>query len=548
MRWGYRPLGAPRMSDISERIARLSPEKRGLLALKLSAVTRSANRQKAIPKRADAGPLPLSFEQQRLWFLEKMYPGGAINNIGAGVRLAGELDVRALERSLSTLIDRHETLRTAFELIDGKPAQVIRQVGHVAMPMVDLSDLQIDAAWSQAVARATTEVQRPFDLEQVPLIRCGLFRLGLNDHLLFLIMHHIVCDGWSLTVCSRELIHLYNGYSRQSQPALPELPIQYADYAIWQRQWIASGALNGQLAYWKKVLNGAGAPLELPADYPHTGQAARRGAKLTVEIGVGLTRELRTLASVYQVTSFVVLLAAFAIVLAEHTGRQRYLIGTDVANRNRPETKGLIGFFVNQLVLAIDLGELARFSQLLRRLSTTVVGACDNQDIPFDRVVEALRPARRTGRAPLFNIKFVYQEITSPEPALGDMQMTGLALQPSVAELDLVVSFSLQRDEFVGDFEYAADVLAPETIRGMADGLLAVLKHVIDTEGQAVIQKLLATSGAIRREAASQRAGTQEDNIRRMRPLRRRASQPQGSDHDRQGTPNSDTSHHARKS
>ncbi|MFN2166272.1 MAG: condensation domain-containing protein, partial [Anaerolineae bacterium] len=346
-----------------------------------------------ILKRAGDGPVPLSFAQQRLWFLDQLAPGNPFYNIHTTVHLVAPITPAILERALNEIVARHETLRTLFREQNGQAVQVVLPHVQVALATHDLSALPPGVAQDEAVRLATEDARHSFDLRHGPLLRASLLRMGPADHVVVLTMHHIISDGWSLNVFFRELNELYPALLLGRRPSLPALPIQYADFALWQRQRLQGEQLERQLAYWRKQLGGM-TPLELPTDHPRPAIQTFRGAHQPVELPRSLTEALKTLSHSEGATLFMTLLAAFKTLLFRYTGQRDIVIGAPVAGRERAETSNLIGFFVNSLVLRTDLGQNPSFRQLLRQVRDVAVGAYAHQELPFEMLVEELQPAR----------------------------------------------------------------------------------------------------------------------------------------------------------
>jgi hypothetical protein len=511
-----------RSSGLYERIKKLSPRKQALLAQKLAGhATAPFNAARITARRPGTGPFPLSYAQQRLWFLEQLEPGSCRFNIPAAVRLIGPVDHVALERAISAIVDRHEILRTTFHTLDGRPVQVVHPPQPTRMKIVSLMHVDEPARLAEAIRLATAAAHAPFDLETGPLLRSTVFEVGPCECVLLVVMHHIISDGWSIKVFVRELFHFYRGFRSGSAPELPELPVQYIDYALWQREWLAEGALESQLAYWRQMLAQPVPVLELAADHQPTVRTGRAGEHARL-IDERTTTGLRRFARRHKITLFLVLLAAFSIALAEQAGRHCFRIGTDVASRNRREIEGLIGFFVNQLVLCIDVSPRSSLDHLLERLRSVVVGACDHQDVPFDRLVEALRPPRRDGHAPYFAVKLIHEEAPPVLPLLDGLALEEVPLPRPLAELDLLASFTLVGGELAGHFEFAADVLHPETIVGIAEAMQAVLTQIA-TDGPTDLGTLYELAAQRRRAAAVRKAHQHEDGLLRAQPLRKRA-------------------------
>src|SRR4051812_46013112 len=369
---------------------------------------------------------PTSFAQERLWFVDRLEPGSAVYNMPAAWRLAGALDVAALERSLSEIVRRHEALRTVFAEVDGSPAQVIAPFGGFVVPVEDLSALGQAEREAAVERRAGEEALRPFDLSAGPLFRAVLLRLGAEDHVLLLSMHHIVIDGWSMEVFFRELSTLYAAYREGRESPLPELAVQYADYAVWQREQLAGEALDRQLAYWKERLAGAPELLELPTDHPRPPVQAYQGATVPVELSLDVLERLQALGRSEGATLFMTLLGAFQVLLGRYAGSDDVVVGSPIAGRTRGEVEALIGFFVNNLVLRTDLGGDPSFRETLRRVRDATLGAYAHQEVPFEKLVAELQPERSLSHSPLFQVSFALQNAGGGGGALPGLKVDGI--------------------------------------------------------------------------------------------------------------------------
>jgi amino acid adenylation domain-containing protein len=402
---------------------------------------------------------PLSFAQERLWFLDRMAPGSAVYNIPAALRLAGRLDVPKLASALTEIARRHEALRSVFA--DG--VQGVRGPEPFPLEVVDAASV------SEARRLAQEEAARPFDLERGPLARAVLLRIAPEDHLFVLNLHHIVADGWSLGVLLAELEALYSG------GVLPELPVQYADFAVWQRRWLSGEVLRAELDHWRGELAGAPGVLDLPADRPRPPVRSLRGGSRPVAFGDGIVRDLRTLCRERGVTPFMALLAAFGALLHRVTGREDLLIGSPVANRNRVETENLIGLFVNTLVLRAGLAGDPAYGDLLGRLRGVTLTAYDHQDLPFEKLVEELAPERSLSYAPLFQVFFALQNAPLPPLALPGLTMTPEPPDNGTAKFDLALSLHEIDGVLSGALEYASDLFDPATVVRLAGHFEALL-------------------------------------------------------------------------
>ncbi|HEV2920390.1 MAG TPA: condensation domain-containing protein, partial [Actinomycetota bacterium] len=382
------------------------------------------------------GPVELSFAQQRLWFLDQLVPANPFYNVASAYRLEGGLEVGCLERALTEVVARHEALRTTFPSEDGRPRQVVGPAFEVALDVVDLVALSDEARDAELRRLVDEEAARPFDLATGPLLRLGLIRLDATDHVLLVTMHHIVSDGWSMGIFQRELSTLYDAFARGQESPLAALPIQYADFAVWQRRWLVGDALDAQLSYWREQLEGL-EPLELPTDRPRPVIPSYRGAVVPFELSQPVTEALLALGRREGTTLFMTLLAAFKAVLARYTGQDDIAVGSPIANRTRAETEDLIGFFVNTLVLRTDCSGDPSFVELLGRVRETALGAYTHQDLPFEQLVEDLQPTRDLSRNPLVQVSF--QLLNTPMRALtfGDVEGIGIGQSTATTRFDV---------------------------------------------------------------------------------------------------------------
>jgi amino acid adenylation domain-containing protein len=410
---------------------------------------------------------PASFGQRRLWFLDQFEPASAAYNVPIAMRIAGALDADAIERSLAAVVEHHEALRTRFELEEGEPAQVIVSELAVPLAVVDLTDTPAEQREARAQEILSEESLRPFDLARGPLIRATLLRLAPADHVLLLTLHHIVCDGWSLGILLRELSSVYNELVSGRPAALPALEIQYADYSVWLREWLEGGELQRQLAYWKQQLS-AVPVLQLQTDRPRPLVWSSKGAKLPIALPLKLADEVSAIARKERATPFMALLAAFQALLQRYTSQDDIAVGSPIAGRNRVEVEPLIGFFVNTLVLRTNLSGDPTFRELLARVRDVTLGAFTHQDVPFEKLVEELRPERATTHTPFFQTMFVLQNTT---PALLDIEGTKAApyeLLDSTAKFEISMSLRNTGDGLRGTIEYNTDLFDRSTIQRMA--------------------------------------------------------------------------------
>ena len=336
--------------------------------------------------------LPLSFAQQRLWFIDQLEPGSSFYNIPVAVQLSGDLNVKALKQTLEQIITRHEILRTTFAVVDGQPVQVIDDRADFLLPITDLTGLPQDERKREAEALAKQEASQPFDLLRGPLIRGRLVKVSEAEHVFLLTMHHIVSDGWSIGVMIREVGSLYDSYSKGEESKLEEMEIQYGDFAVWQREYLRGEVMERQMGYWRRQLEGAPTVLEMPVDRVRGRVQSYRGGSEEVEIGEELAEGLRRMSREEGATMFMTLLGAFAVLLMRYSGEEEVVVGTPIANRTRTEIEGLIGFFVNTLALRMKVKGEESFREILREVREVTMGGYANQDVPFEKVVEEVEP------------------------------------------------------------------------------------------------------------------------------------------------------------
>jgi amino acid adenylation domain-containing protein len=429
----------------------------------------------ALARAERDGALPLSFAQQRLWFLDQLEPGNPLYNVPVALRLEGALDADALGAALREVVRRHESLRTTFESDGARPAQVVSTTTEFAVGSIDLSALSPAERDAELSRLTTEEAGRPFDLARGPLLRASLLRLDEAEHVLLLTMHHIVSDGWSLEVLARELAALYEAYRRGHESPLAELPIQYADYSVWQRDWLQGDALEEQLTYWRRQLAGAPPALDLPTDRPHPARRSYEGASLAVELPSALTEELRAFSRRAGVTPFMTLLAAWQALLARYTGQTDIAVGVPIANRQRRELEDLIGLFVNTLVLRTDLSGDPTFSELLAHVRGTALEAYAHQDVPFEKLVEELQPERSLSRTPLFQVLFNWQKAAEEEFSAQDLRLRVLPTDIRTAKFDLTLTFFDAREELRGHLAYSTELFDEATIRRLASHYVTLL-------------------------------------------------------------------------
>jgi len=440
----------------------------------------------AIPRLSRDEPIPLSFAQQRLWFLSQYEPSSPFYNMPTASRLRGFLDVEVLRGSLNALVSRHESLRTIFTSTAGVPAQIIHPSLSIEMPVYDLRDVPEASREIRAQELAQEEARLPFDLAQGPLIRAQLLRLAMDDHILLLTIHHIVSDGWSMDVLFRELGAFYGALSAGQDPALPELALQYADFACWQRRMLTGAVLESQLGYWKQKLKDAPPLLELPTDRPRPRIQVFRGGMHTFSLPLALLERLRILYADEQVTLFMVLLAAFKSLLYRYTGQTDLVLGTPVANRVRPELENLIGFFANTLVLRSTVSGKMSFRELLREIRKIASEAYAHQDLPFEKLVEELVPERNLGYNPVFQVMFTLQNIGKVPLPGGAAEGINPALGTGVAKFDLTAFLVETANGLEAAFEYNASLFDRETVERLGQHYSLLLSAAADDPDRSI--------------------------------------------------------------
>jgi len=462
---------------IKERLAALSPEKRGLLLLRLK--QKHARQQPRIVKREDQTTYPLSYAQQRLWFLNQFDPESAFYNVFAALRISGNLNVEALEWSLNEVIRRHEVLRANFSTEDGYPVQKIKPQLKLNLSVTVLSHLPPEEREAEISRLASAEAKQPFDLSNEPLIRARLFRLDADEYVLFLSVHHIVFDGWSTRVLIKELAALYAAFSDNLPSPLPELSIQYADYAQWQKQWLQEADLQSQLFYWREKLGDIPPYLELPTDYPRPPVQSYHGGHFHFWIPNHIYQQLRNLSQEQDVTLFMTLLAAFKVLLHRYAGQADISIGVPIANRRWVELEQLIGFFVNTLVMRTAIEDDIDFLTLLSRVRSVALEAYANQDVPFEMLVDELQPERDMSHTPLFQVMFDLQEEPLKNFHLGSLQFQLLDTETEAAKFDLMLMLLEEDDGLKAIFEYNTDLFTTATIRRMAAHYQILLEGIV---------------------------------------------------------------------
>ncbi|BAZ70866.1 amino acid adenylation domain protein (plasmid) [Fischerella sp. NIES-4106] len=474
---------------MNQQYSNLSSAKKALLQKWKGGKSKS----QIIPKRSDSNTVPLSFSQQRLWFIDQYYHRSPFYNIPCALHLKGAINIKALKKSLSEILKRHEVWRTTFVEVDGQPIQIIAPVLNWELPIINLEYLS-GKDWEPEVQRLVKEeTKKPFDLAKELPVRAILLRVSEEDHVFLLIMHHIVSDGWSVGVFMRELTMLYAAFSTGQSLHLPELPIQYADFAIWQRDKLQGELLETQLNYWKQQLGGDLPILRLPTDRPRPLVATFRGSKQYFTFSKTLTKALHQLSQEAEVTLFMTLLAAFSTLLYRYTEQEDILIGSSIANRNQAELEGLLGFFVNTLVIRNNLSGNPSFRELLSRVREVTLGAYAHQDLPFEKLVEELQPERDLSRNPLFQVMFVLQNAPMPVQEVSGLALRALEVDNGAAMFDIFLSIAESEQGLMGFLEYNTDLFDFTTITRLINNFQTLLESIVANPNQRISELSLLT-------------------------------------------------------
>jgi amino acid adenylation domain-containing protein len=480
-------------TEISPPGTALSSKKLELLAMMLKKKGISASAAPAIRRRSGYSPAPLSFAQRRLWFLDQLDPNSAVYNIPLAVRITGRLNVPALERSFNELVSRHESLRTTFRTSNDQPEQVISESQPFSLLVIDLTAVPENEGGRETERLLQVALQQPFDLANGPLMHSELLRLNPEDHVLLLTMHHIVSDGWSMRVLLQELATYYAAFSESKSPSLAELPIQYADYAVWQREWLHGEVLEKQIRYWKQQLGGVLPVLELPTDHPRPIVQTYRGAHEPLTLSKEVSESLKQISQQNGSTLFMTLLAAFKVLLCRYSGQDEVIVGMPIAGRHRPELEGLVGFFINTLVLRTDLSGKPSFQQVIERVRATALGAYEHQDLPFEELVDTLQPERDPGRTPLFQVMFTFENAAAMKLDLEGLQFEPLSTESATAKFDLALSMTEGERGLFGTLDYNTDLFEASTIRRMAEHFNLLLEGLTHNPDKCVLDLPLLT-------------------------------------------------------
>lgn len=468
--------------SLEQKLAGLSPEQRRLMEALLRKQQASAAEAPAlhvIPRRRATDPSLLSFAQQRLWLLQQLEPDSPAYNLRTIVRLSGRLDSAVLERSLNEIAQRHEVLRTTFASEDGQPRQVIAATFFMPLPLADLSDVPASEQADAIQRLAHVETEQPFDLERGPLWRVRLARLSADEHLLLLTMHHIISDGWSQGVQLRELMALYAAFVQGKPAALAALPIQYADYALWQRQSFQGPALREKLAYWKNQLGHTNHLLDLPTDRPRPAMATYRGSWDYFTLPAALLERIKEVGRREGATLFMLLLTAFNILLYRYSGQSDVVVGTPVAGRSRSELEGLIGCFLNMLALRTNLGGDPTVHELLQRVRKITLDAYAHQDVPIEKLIEDLQLERNLSRNAIFQVMFVLQNMPMPALKSSHLTLSPMEVTSTTSILDMSLYAREVEKGLLIRVEYNTDLFNAETIRRMLGHFHMLLAGIV---------------------------------------------------------------------
>jgi hypothetical protein len=432
----------------------------------------------ALQRRQRPERIPLSYSQQRLWFIDRLEGMSAQYNLQRAFRLRGELDREALRRTINVIVERHESLRTRFEELDGEPTQVIEPELRMEVPEEDVSGIDAAEQRDRVMALISQEAKQPFDLRRGPVLRMRLLKLGERDHILLRTMHHIVSDGWSQGVLNREFQALYEAFCDRRENPLKALKVQYADFALWQREWLESRGLEEGLNYWRQQLAGIPEELALPTDRPRPEVQTFDADACQIVLGVEWTTALKRLAEANQATLYMTLLAAFGLLAARYTGQDDIVLGSPIANRQDPQLEEMIGFFVNTLVMRLQVKEEMSFQELLRTVRKTALEAYSHQDVPFERLVEELNPERTLSRSSVVQVGFALQNAPRVEPRMRGLEVTPIARSALQVHIDLEVYALEQSGEIRFNWVYNRDLFDRWRIEQMARHYLRILEIV----------------------------------------------------------------------
>jgi len=487
------------MSDLERRIASLSPEQRALLEKRLREQAPPGERMAPIRRGRDTGPARLSFAQERLWFLDQLEPGNPYYNIHKAMRWKGPLNQEALGRALETILARHDALRTNFVAVDGTPLQIVDPSSALPLPVTDLRGLPPPKGEAQMLRLAAEEARRPFDLSRDRLVRARLLRLSDDEHVFLLTIHHIVSDGWSMGLFFGELADLYAAFSKGEPSPLPDLPIQYADYAGWQRDSFQGEVLEANLDYWKERLSGMAPVLDFPFDRPRPPLRRGCGAGQTLSVSKKLLEDLRALSRREGVTLYMTLLAAFQTLLGRYAGLEEVVVGSPQAGRDRVETEPLIGYFVNMLVLRTDLRGDPTFRELLRRVREVVLGAQTHPEVPFERLIDEVGLDRSLRYNPVFQVMFAFQNAPHSVAAPPGLTASPVNVRSGAAVFDLTLEVTERQDGLEASLGYHTDLFDEATATRMVEHFQRLLEGIVEDSGRPLSRLPLSSEDERRR-------------------------------------------------
>ena len=473
--------------DLSERLAALTPEARATLRASVRR-RQGLDGGNAIPRRAGGGAAPLSFAQQRIWFLEQWEPGGFTHNGARAYRLRGRLDEPALERALALIVDRHEVLRTVYIVEGREPMQVPLQAWSLDIPVVDLTSTSPEARDGELRRRMRELSRQPFDLTSDLMFRPTIFRLALEEHVLLVRLHHIAFDAFSDRIFLSELSSAYSRLSVGEEPTLPELAIQYADFAVWQREHLSEVRMEQLIGYWRARLDGAPPVLRLPTDGPRRVPQRHEGRHRPVSLSGSLMPAIVELGRAEGATPYMVLLAAFAVLLYRVSGKDDIVIGTPIANRGHVELQSIIGFFSNTVAMRLRLNGNPSFRELLARARETTVGAFTHQELPFERVVEELHPRRDPRYNPLFQVNFRAQAEEGMQLELAGLEVEPISFDIGFSRFDLALELRFESEAITGYIEYDLDLFEEATIDGLAAELKSMLGQLVAQPDRTILE------------------------------------------------------------
>ncbi len=461
----------PVLADLALAIERLKLQEDGLQAPPIKPVPRNQK-------------LPLSFSQQRLWFLDKLAPGSVNYNVPSAVRLKGTLNLEVLKQSIAQIVARHEILRTTFVEEQGEAFQAIHEQVEIELPLTDLSHLSQDQALEQAKELARRDALQPFDLKQGPLFRIRVVKLAETDHLVLFNLHHIITDGWSMGILIREMATIYNALIEGKTPELPPLPVQYADFALWQQNWLKDDVLQKQITFWKNYIGENPPVLDLPTDHPRPAVQTFNGQSLRYDLPTELSQKIVQFSQKQGVTLFMTLLAAFQALLYRYTGQTKILVGSPVANRNRSEIEALIGFFVNTLVFKAEFAHELDFKTLVKQIRENTLQAYAHQDLPFEKLVEALQPERNMSHSPIFQVAFILQNAPNEPMKLKNITVEPFPPENPTSKYDLTLYTAQSEQNIVCFWEFNTDLFEEATIRRMMQHFENLLASALENPQQ----------------------------------------------------------------